>query len=48
MDIDDRDAAMSAPPRSSGQHKQDATAIVYCEANFGALDGETANGLVRH
>ncbi len=25
-----------------------ATAIVYCEANFGAIDGKTANGLVRH
>jgi uncharacterized NAD-dependent epimerase/dehydratase family protein len=25
-----------------------ATAIVYCEANFGLLDGKTANGLVRH
>jgi uncharacterized NAD-dependent epimerase/dehydratase family protein len=25
-----------------------ATAIVYCEANFGSLDGKTANGLVRH
>ena len=24
------------------------TAVVYCEANFGALDGKTANGLVRH
>lgn len=24
------------------------TAIVYCEANFGGLDGKTANGLVRH
>jgi uncharacterized NAD-dependent epimerase/dehydratase family protein len=24
------------------------TAIVYCEANFGAQDGKTANGLVRH
>lgn len=24
------------------------TAIVYCEANFGAADGKTANGLVRH
>ncbi len=23
------------------------TAIVYCEANFGAIDGKTANGLVR-
>ena len=25
-----------------------ATAIVYCEANFGAINGKTANGLVRH
>ena len=25
-----------------------ATAIVYCEANFGEIDGKTANGLVRH
>ena len=25
-----------------------ATAIVYCEGNFGAIDGKTANGLVRH
>jgi len=24
-----------------------ATAIVYCEANFGKLDGKTANGLIR-
>ena len=25
-----------------------ATAVVYCEGNFGELDGKTANGLVRH
>jgi len=25
-----------------------STAVVYCEANFGAGDGKTANGLVRH
>lgn len=25
-----------------------STAVVYCEANFGAIDGKTANGLVRH
>jgi len=25
-----------------------ATAIVYCEGNFGMIDGKTANGLVRH
>lgn len=24
------------------------TAIIYCEANFGLIDGKTANGLVRH
>ncbi len=24
------------------------TAVVYCEANFGQVDGKTANGLVRH
>jgi uncharacterized NAD-dependent epimerase/dehydratase family protein len=28
--------------------KRTATSIVYCEANFGAIDGKTANGLVRH
>jgi len=29
--------------------RQDApTAVVYCEANFGDIDGKTANGLVRH
>lgn len=27
--------------------KQVLTAVVYCEANFGAIDGKTANGLVR-
>lgn len=25
-----------------------STAVVYCEGNFGAVDGKTANGLVRH
>lgn len=34
------------PPRGkSGKVK---TAIVYCEGNFGEIDGKTANGLVRH
>ncbi len=37
---DNRQTTLSAPPS--------ATAVVYCEANFGALDGKTANGLVRH
>lgn len=49
----DRTPAADAPsshrrnllPRSelAGQ-----TAVVYCEANFGAIDGKTANGLVRY
>ena len=34
------DTPTGAPVRS--------TAVVYCEANFGAIDGKTANGLVRH
>ena len=25
-----------------------ATAVVYCEGNFGQIDGKTANGFVRH
>lgn len=28
--------------------QQSATAIIYCEGHFGAPDGKTANGLVRH
>ena len=38
-------------PASTGtacNHRQVQTAIIYCEANFGAIDGKTANGLVRH
>jgi uncharacterized NAD-dependent epimerase/dehydratase family protein len=34
------------PPVSTRQLA--GTAVVYCEANFGAMDGKTANGLVRH
>ena len=32
---------------ASRSHPARPTAIVYCEANFGRLDGKTANGLVR-
>ena len=39
---------ISAQPRTVGEQQRRATAIVYCEANFGAIDGKTANGLVRH
>ena len=34
--------------RSTAERPRVATAIIYCEANFGAIDGKTANGLVRH
>jgi len=40
-------AAFSATPANSRQVRV-ATAVVYCEGNFGAIDGKTANGLVRH
>lgn len=43
-----RPVEVSSPPCSPIAQKAAATAIVYCEANFGALDGKTANGLVRH
>ena len=41
------DAASPATP-VKGREVRVATAVVYCEANFGAIDGKTANGLVRH
>ena len=34
--------------RSDCEQEQVATAVVFCEANFGGIDGKTANGLVRH
>ena len=39
---------MSAPLRRHEEPKQIATAVIYCEANFGAIDGKTANRLIRH
>lgn len=39
---------MSAPIRRRENPERIATAIVYCEGNFGAIDGKTANGLIRH
>ena len=47
-------AAASCAPKSRGKsplrdpEQTGSTAVVYCEANFGAGDGKTANGLVRH
>jgi uncharacterized NAD-dependent epimerase/dehydratase family protein len=45
---------MSQIPRTKTLHSlfseggPGATAVVYCESNFGAIVGKTANGLVRH
>jgi uncharacterized NAD-dependent epimerase/dehydratase family protein len=39
----------ATPSRTGGHsHRRELTAVVYCEGNFGAIDGKTANGLVRH
>ena len=38
---------MSVPFPFAGDNKRVATAIIYCEGNFGAIDGKTANGLIR-
>ena len=35
-------------PRGGRNRTATATAVIYCEANFGSVDGKTANGLVRH
>ena len=40
--------AVSRPSLRVAERPQLATAVVYCEANFGDVDGKTANGLVRH
>lgn len=39
--------SISIASRSDAPAPRLATAIVYCEANFGEIDGKTANGLVR-
>ncbi len=38
----------SAMGETSPTAPEGVTAFVYCEGNFGELDGKTANGLVRH
>jgi len=40
-------AVRSVPFRATEERQRIATAIVYCEANFGEIDGKTANGLIR-
>lgn len=41
-------AAPLSPEASDGKCARAPSALVYCEANFGAIDGKTANGLVRN
>ena len=41
-------ANLVLPAEDGPPNARQATAVVYCEANFGAIDGKTANGLVRH
>lgn len=41
-------AAEHLPLKPLRVSQQATTAIVYCEGNFAAIDGKTANGLVRH
>jgi uncharacterized NAD-dependent epimerase/dehydratase family protein len=40
--------AKPTKPSSTGEEIHLETAIVYCEGNFGEIDGKTANGLARH
>lgn len=40
--------AQRAKSNSPTSKEKPLTAIVYCENNFGQIDGKTANGLVRH
>ncbi len=40
--------ALSTQLSAVSIEEQRPTAVVYCEANFGEIDGKTANGLVRH
>lgn len=43
-----KDGTSVVPFPIDQEPKRTNTAIVYCEGNFGAIDGKTANGLVRH
>jgi len=38
----------SVQMRATEERPRAATAVVYCEGNFGEIDGKTANGLIRH
>ena len=48
--FNDVESSASSHGQAPHDSKRDSmeTAIVYCEGNFGGIDGKTANGLVRH
>ena len=46
--IAEGDLIAPAAHKTAQSPAEAASAIVYCEGNFGAIDGKTANGLVRH
>ena len=58
LPLPERRGAVARPQDTSGKRPDPlgladddthiATAIIYCEGNFGAVDGKTANGLVRN
>ncbi len=41
------DVVLRLPPTPPADQQRATTAIVYCEGNFGDIDGKTANGLIR-
>jgi uncharacterized NAD-dependent epimerase/dehydratase family protein len=41
-------SSVTREPEAPDSGRDRPTAVVYCEANFGSIDGKTANGLVRH
>jgi hypothetical protein len=43
-----RPLAFSQRADAGAPFSANPTAVVYCEGNFAAIDGKTANGLVRH
>jgi hypothetical protein len=46
--INDLIKTMPLESLSNDDISRSLTAIVYCEGNFGGIDGKTANGLVRY
>lgn len=47
-DVSDLQTSPVPDATSKLQTRPPPTAIVYCEGNFGKIDGKTANGLIRH